>query len=173
MANLTGSFSYVTDVEVTQDGPLTENLYVKLGTNDNFLKDALDSEIATRASEDSLIRGAGPYQSLTTLKGRLDNANKVVQVHDSGNNSMGGRIQTMSGLQFPTSSTYEYVSVTTDGGTYRVEKHSQPGISSNISRSVLYDTTIPTSSTTFFELSWQSSFANMFYRIRVFEIQGV
>lgn len=55
MANLPSTFSYVTDVEVTQDADVTENLNIKLGSNDNYLKDNLDAEIATRASADSTM----------------------------------------------------------------------------------------------------------------------
>jgi hypothetical protein len=67
MANLPSSFNYVNDVEVAQDAPVTESLFVKLGSNDNFLRDAINT-----------INGPGPLQSLTTLTSRVNNADNLI-----------------------------------------------------------------------------------------------
>ncbi len=172
MANLPSTFSYVTDVEVTQDGPLTEALYVKLGSNDNYLRDNLHAESATRISEDAAIRGAGPFQSRTTMKSRLDAANKVGDLEGSGNTAV-GRIQEMSGLKFDVVAQYSWIHVTTDGGVYKVEKHEQTGNSGNISRSILWTGGEAVATTKFFDWAWQSTFANMFFNVRIFGTSSV
>jgi hypothetical protein len=85
MADLPSSFSKVNDVEVAQDGPVSEALFDKLGSNDNYLKDNLDAEITNRAAGDAAItadintnvKGAGPTQTLTQLKARVENAKNV------------------------------------------------------------------------------------------------
>ncbi len=55
MADLPSSFSTVNDVEGAQDSLVAESQYIKLGSNDNYLKDGLDAEIATRTSADSAL----------------------------------------------------------------------------------------------------------------------
>lgn len=44
MADLPSSFVKVNDVEVQQDAPVTEALFAKMGSNDNYLKDESDAQ---------------------------------------------------------------------------------------------------------------------------------
>jgi len=55
MADLPSSFSTVNDVEGAQDSLVAESQYIKLGSNDNYLKDGLDAEITARAAADTVL----------------------------------------------------------------------------------------------------------------------
>lgn len=55
MADLPSTFNKINDIEVDQDAPVTENILTRLGQNDNYLKDALDSEISSRVASDSSL----------------------------------------------------------------------------------------------------------------------
>lgn len=55
MADLPSSFSTVNDVEGAQDSLVAESQYIKLGSNDNYLKDGLDAEIPLRISGDATL----------------------------------------------------------------------------------------------------------------------
>lgn len=55
MADLPSSFSYVTTVEGSTDSIVSEAQYLKLGSNDNYLKDGLDSEVTNRTSGDATL----------------------------------------------------------------------------------------------------------------------
>lgn len=57
MADLPSSFSKVNTVEMRQDTLNSELQYLKLGSNDNYLKDNLDAESAARAASRSAIQG--------------------------------------------------------------------------------------------------------------------
>jgi hypothetical protein len=52
MADLPSTFTKVNDVEVGPDKPITEALLTKLGQNDNYLYDNLNTEITTRSTDD-------------------------------------------------------------------------------------------------------------------------
>lgn len=73
MADLPSSFSKLNDVEVRQDSINSESQYAKFGSNDNYLKDTLDSNISTRTSTDSSIQS-----DITAIKTEV-NA-KMVQI---------------------------------------------------------------------------------------------
>ena len=55
MADLPSSFVKVNDVEVAQDAPVTEALFSKLGSNDNYLKDESDSQDTDIATINSTL----------------------------------------------------------------------------------------------------------------------
>lgn len=55
MADLPSSFSTVGDVEGAQDSIVAESQFLKLGSNDNYLKDTLTTAIANRTSGDSTL----------------------------------------------------------------------------------------------------------------------
>ena len=55
MADLVSAFTKVNDVEGRQDSIGSEAQYTRFGSNDNYLKDNLDAEIALRVSGDSTI----------------------------------------------------------------------------------------------------------------------
>lgn len=51
MADLPSVFSKVNDIEVSQDTPVTEALFGKIGSDVNYLKDNLDAEITNRIAD--------------------------------------------------------------------------------------------------------------------------
>lgn len=56
MADLPSTFTKVNDVEVAPDAPVTEALFTKLGQNDNYLYDAINTEITNRTNADAVIQ---------------------------------------------------------------------------------------------------------------------
>lgn len=55
MADLPSSFSYVNDVENAEGSLVAESKFLKLGSNDNFIKDTIDQEITDRTAADVVL----------------------------------------------------------------------------------------------------------------------
>jgi len=55
VADLPSSFSYVNDVENAEGSLVAESKFLKLGANDNFIKDTIDQEIVDRAAADVVL----------------------------------------------------------------------------------------------------------------------
>lgn len=125
MANLPSTFTYVNDVEVAQDAPVTESLFVKLGSNDNYLRDAVDT-----------INGAGPLQSLTTLTSRVNNAKNAEVI--GGGQSFLGRLVEFTISQ--ATGTQRWHGITNDGSTWAVEEFEATTPMGTITRTLKTDT---------------------------------
>lgn len=168
MADLPSTFAKVNDVEVTQDAPVTEALEAKFGSNDNYLKDNLDAEITNRAAGDAAItadintnvKGAGPTQTLTQLKARVENAKNVVRILSDTNH--------VDGTTNPTTVFLD----ATDTDTYKLKSIVQTGVSAFLV-TTLYDTTYSVASNRIPVLTVGSNGVNVFYRIQIWEISSV
>lgn len=73
MANLPSTFAKMNDVEIAPDAPVTEALHKKLGQNDNYLYDALNTEITNRTNADSALQ-----TQINTIKNEINT--KLVRV---------------------------------------------------------------------------------------------
>jgi len=89
MADLPSTFSYVTDTEVTADADVTENLFIKLGQNDNYLKDNIDSEVATRIAADASITS-----TISVAQGLLNVIDSVPKYYTSATEPIGVELLT-------------------------------------------------------------------------------
>lgn len=67
MADLPSTFGKLNDVEIGADKPVTESLFVKLGQNDNYLYDNLQTEITTRSTDDTNLQS-----QITAIKNEVN-----------------------------------------------------------------------------------------------------
>ncbi|NJL25043.1 MAG: hypothetical protein HC902_07625 [Calothrix sp. SM1_5_4] len=162
------------DVEFRQDNPVTEFGLVKLGGNDNYLKDTLDSSITNRISGDAAITGAGPYGTMTATTARLANCRQHVKL-SFGITAVVGVIRNMSGIRNPNTSIsalpeYQFVWMSVDRGSFRVEQHYQNTPNADIERTVLVTggSSIAVSNRSWATFQWNSTFANMFGNLELF-----
>lgn len=169
MADLPSTFAKVNDVEVSQDAPITEALMGKLGSNDNYLKDNLDDEIADRTAADAAIttditnnvKGAGPIQTLTTLKARVDNAKNVIYL---------GSAQAF--INPATAGTIAGLALTRDsGGVFKAEYIT--GAPSSWGRTTVLNSSIPASTSRWAELDVEETGANIAVSIYAWNFQAV
>lgn len=169
MADLPSTFSKVNDVEVAQDAPVTEALFAKIGSDVNYLKDNLDAEITNRAAADTAIttditnnvKGAGPFQTLTQLKSRVDNAKNITLPYD--------QVTTEAATPLPDRLLNVYVLDAPDGDSYRIRRQD---ISTGSLTTVL-DSGISVSDSRWAEMSLGTNGVNNFLRLKVFEFSGV
>lgn len=157
MADLPSSFNKVNDVEVSQDAPVTENLFSKLGSNTNYLYDDIVNN----------VKGVGPIQTLTTLKARVDNARGVSNLA-AGVQVFLGRMNVFYGYSATPGPTK--VTSVLSFVTYIITTHTGVG-SGNISQSFPSggDTTVAVAPDRWFMWGHNSTFANMTVYTNVFE----
>jgi hypothetical protein len=163
--DLPNVFQTVNDIEVGQDKPITENLFTKLGSNDNYLKANLDIEIGTRNAQvaaiiadiNANVKGAGTQQTLATLYARLTQAYVLRQV--------------IVNLDFVTNAVSianlgTYVN-TTDRGTLCLERLA--GVGPPYTRTLLYNSGQPMTDLDIYERRIETTSANVFFKHRIFK----
>lgn len=165
MADLPSAFVKINDVEVAADAPVTEALFSEIGSDANYLKDNLDAEITNRGNADTAItndintnvKGAGPIQTLTDLKERVDLLTQVLRLNYSGTDTAvtGTYTQSQIHLSAQDGDTYQIVAITGIAGSYVVTS--------------LLDTHVAVSNFIFAEFSMTASSANIFARLRLYE----